>query len=466
MYAAVIGVYLVIIIGIGVYFARYNKDVEDFALAGRNLGLPVLLGTLFATYIGGATVVGWTGSFYELGVDWWWSGIGGVLGIAAAAIFLAERTRRLRQFTVPDLLALRYNNSTRYVSAVMIIIGDVAIVTVQVLAIAGIFTAFTGMDRLPAMIIGIVAFTLISLFGGMKGVAITDSLQAFLIFAGLIVGVALLFWYHGGIGVLSTQTPEGFFRPFNHTDGFGAFNMAIAVFGTTAVSQSMIFGRIFAARDEKVAKKGLLLLVPLALVGYGLVALLGWGARAVLGDGVVPDDVFATLVIELMPTVVGALLLATVVAALVTTTNSILLSASVNVTRDLYRQLINTDASPVALRKVGQLAVIALALASFTLAVAMPDIVTAIVFAYTMYAAALLVPLYAGYLWRGATPAAGTVTVVIGGGTALAWYLFDEPFGLPAMVPALALSLASIVVVSALTAKPTQDQLDVVFDRR
>ncbi|HLS15543.1 MAG TPA: sodium:solute symporter, partial [Beutenbergiaceae bacterium] len=96
MYAAVIGVYLVIIIGIGVYFTRYNKDVEDFALAGRNLGLPVLLGTLFATYIGGATVVGWTGSFYELGVDWWWSGLGGVLGIAAAAIFLAERTRRLR----------------------------------------------------------------------------------------------------------------------------------------------------------------------------------------------------------------------------------------------------------------------------------------------------------------------------------------------------------------------------------
>ncbi|NDL58886.1 sodium:solute symporter family protein [Phytoactinopolyspora mesophila] len=463
MYVATITIYLVIIVAIGVYFRRYISGVEDFALAGRSLGLPVLVGTLFASYIGGATVVGWTGSFYAMGAAWWFSGIGGVLGIVFATVVMAERSRKLRQFTVPDLLAIRYDNSTRYVSAVMIIIGDIAIVTVQILAIAGILTTFTDLTRVPAMVIGVVAFTLISLFGGMKGVAFTDSLQALLIFGGLLAGVILLFNNHGGFGILGADTPDGYFQPFTNTDGLGAFNMAIAVFGTTAVSQAIIFNRVFSARDERVAKKALTLLIPLALAGYCMVALLGWGGQAVLGPDVLPDDVFATVVTELMPAVVGALLLATVAAAIVTSTNSILLSASINLTRDLYRQLIRRDASTIELRKVGQAAVVVFALLSFGLAVAMPDIVTAVVFAYTMYAAALLVPLYAGYLWRGATAAAGTASVVTGGGTALIWYQLDDPLGLPPMVPALVLSLAVMVVVSAFTRKPSEQQLS-VFD--
>ncbi|AYY12195.1 sodium:solute symporter family protein [Actinobacteria bacterium YIM 96077] len=462
MYITMISVYLVIILAIGISFRRFISGVEDFALAGRNLGLPVLIGTLFATYIGGATVVGWTGSFYDLGIDWWFTGLGALLGIVLATVVMAERSRKLRQYTVPDLLALRYDNTTRYVSAAMIIVGDIAVVTVQILAIAGILVTFTDLDRTPAMVIGVVSFTLISLFGGMKGVAFTDSIQAILIFGGLLTGVILLFQTNGGVGSAADGLPDGFLRPFTDTDGLGAFNMAIAALGTTAVSQAIIFSRIFSARDERVAKKAMVLLVPMALVGYGLVALLGWGGRAILGPDVVPDDVFAAVVTDLMPVAIGGLLLATVVAAIVTSTNSILLSASINLTRDFYRQLMHRETSDVELRKVGQLAVVVFAVLAFTLAVAMPDIVTAVVFAYTMYAAALLVPLYAGYLWRGATAAAGTSAVVGGGGTALIWYILDQPFDLPPMVPALAVSLALIFGVSAFTRKPTEQQLAVL----
>ncbi|WP_078593794.1 sodium:solute symporter family protein [Evansella clarkii] len=450
MYSIMILLYLVVVVAIGVFFKTKVKNMEDFALAGRNLNTPVLLGTLFATYIGGATVVGWTGSFYSLGIDWWFSGVGALLGIVAAT-FLAEKFRDSEQFTVPDMLALRYNNSTRFVSSFMIIIGDIAIVTVQILAMTGILVSFTDIDRMPAMIISIISFTLISLFGGMKGVAFTDTLQAVLILAGLIAGVGFVFNLGGGPGEVFGGLPEGYFTPLTDVTVLGAIGMAIAAFGTTAVSQSMIFSRVFSAKDSKTAKRGLVLLIPLSLIGYGLVALVGFSGRSLLGGDITPDEVFATVITNLMPPFIGGVLIAVIIAAIVTSTNSILLSSSINLTRDFYQQLVKRELTSKEMMRAGQLSVVVFAALAFTLAVLMPDIVTAIVFAYTMYSASLLVPLYAGYLWKGATAAAGTSGVIGGGGTALLWYLLNEPFGIPSMIPAIIVSLALVIGVSKFT---------------
>jgi solute:Na+ symporter, SSS family len=162
-----------------------------------------------------------------------------------------------------------------------------------------------------------------------------------------------------------------------------------------------------------------------------------------------------------MPVAVGGLLLAVIIAAIVTSTNSFLLSASINLTRDFYKQLTKRNVSSVELMNVGRVAILVFTAISFVLAVLMPDIVTAIVFAYTMYSAGLLVPLYGGYLWKRATAAGGMSSIIGGGGTALLWYVLQEPFGLPPMVPALFVSLALMIIVSLLTKKPTEEQLRV-----
>jgi SSS family solute:Na+ symporter len=463
VYLAIFIIYLIFITAIGVYYKRYNEGVEDFAVAGRNLGVFVLVGTLFSTTMGGATVVGWTGSFYEMGIDWWFSGIGSLLGITAATFILAERFRNLEAYTVPDMLALRYDKRSRYLSSIMIIIGDIAITTVQVLSITGILVVFMGMEELPAMIIGVLAFTIITLFGGMKGIAITDTIQAFLIFFGLLVGVLALFHVGGGINNIAQVLPDDYFNVFSSTDGLGAFNMMVAAFGTTAVSQSILFGRVFAAKDGKSAKKALIWLIPIVFLGYLFTALMGYAGRAILGAGVIPDQVFPTIVESLLPPAIGAVLLVVVIAALVTTTNSIILSTSVNITMDFYKQFKKGEVSNKKLQKVSQIAVIIVALLSFLLAFLMANIVDAIVFAYTMYAAGLLIPMYVGYLSKKVTATAGMMSIMGGGGTALLWYILNQPFGLPPMIPALIVSIVLIVVVSFFTEKPAKEQLR-VFD--
>lgn len=93
--------YLAAVLAVGVYFVRQVKGagVEQYALAGRSLGLTLLFGSLAATYIGGATVVGWTGSFYEMGFDWWFSALGALGGIVLATVVLARRARKLEAAT-------------------------------------------------------------------------------------------------------------------------------------------------------------------------------------------------------------------------------------------------------------------------------------------------------------------------------------------------------------------------------
>lgn len=454
-------VYLTFIVGIGVYVKRYVDGVEDFALAGRKMSLPILVGTLSATLVGGATVVGWTGSFYLMGVDWWFSGIGALLGILFATFF-SGKFRRLEQFTVPDLLAIRYDNRSRYVSGAMIIIGDIAVITVQILAMTGILVTFIGIDKMIAMILSVIAFTLITFFSGMKGVAITDSIQAILIFGGLIVGVGVLY-YKSGTTTIFQSLPPDYLSFFSSKNSLGAFNLFIATFGTTAVSQSVIFSRVFSARDSQTAKKGLLWLIPLAFIGYLCAALLGFAGRAILGSDVAPDQVFAVLVTSVLPIFIGGLLLTVVIAAIVTTTNSILLSASINFTRDFYQQIKKDNVTSKELKRVSQISILIISIISFLLAFLMPGIVAAIVFAYTMYTAGLLVPLYTGYLWKGATATAGMVSIIAGGGTALIWYIFKDPFGLPPLVPSIVISLFIIIVFSQFTKKPSKEQLK-VFD--
>src|SRR5690625_5139438 len=130
---------------------------------------------------------------------------------------------------------------------------------------------------------------------------------------------------------------------------------------------------------------------------------------------------------------------------------------------DFYKQFKKGEGSNKKLQKVSQIAVIIFALLSFLLSFLMSNIVDAIVFAYTMYAAGLLITMYVGYLSKKVTATAGMMSIMGGGGTALLWYILNQPFGLPPMIPALIISIVLIVVVSFFTEKPAKEQLR-VFD--
>lgn len=461
-----ISIYVLIVMLIGIYCGKYVKTLDDFALAGRSLSTPVLVGTLVASIIGGATVVGWSGGFYSNGVDWWWGEVGTILGLLLAAIFMAERSRRTEQYTIPDMLRMRFDGKTATIGSAMIILGDIALTCVQIMAIGGILSSFLGFSVQTSMIIGTAIFIAIAFFGGMVGVAITDAIQAVLIIIGLIVGSASIINFGGGWDAVVAKLPTDFFKLTSHMKLSDGIALALSTTGTVAVWQSIIFSRIFAAKSPKVAKRSVYLMIPTQFICKFCVFLIGMGALAIFGTGIESASVFATVVLKAANPTIAMILIAVVVGALLTTTNSILLSISVNITRDFYQRYIlknMEDISSSALVKVGRLTVLGIGILACLMALLMPNIVTAITFTYTMYSAALLIPVYGGFLWKRANTTGGFMGILFGGGVALIWHLAGKPFGLNPMLPAALASAIAFILGSYMTAPPSEEQLK-VFD--
>jgi len=300
--------------------------------------------------------------------------------------------------------------------------------------------------------------------------------QAVFIGAGLLIGAVLAVNYAGGLSGIVAAVPENYFTPFAHVSPLGALGNAIGVFGTVAVWQSIIFSRTFAAKDAKTAKQGVLFLIPTSAFAYTCVALIGWSARAIFGPGVAPAGVFAKLMTEVFPPFIAFLLLAVVISAIMTTANSVLLSVGVNFTRDLYQKTFRPQAADKELLTVNRYTVLAIGGVALVIALSMANIITAIMFTYTMYAAALLVPVYGGYLWRRATSTGAFLSCISGASVVLFYQYVVNPMSasaatgifrvlktMPAMLPALGLSLAIFVIASLLTPPPSDSQLE-VFD--
>lgn len=104
IYLIAVIVYLLIMAGLGVYFAKNSiHDSDDFMVAGRSLPLFVVIGTLLATFVGSGTVVGGASFIYQYGP---FAAIfnlsGGIVG-AVILYFIADKVRNHEMYTVRNL---------------------------------------------------------------------------------------------------------------------------------------------------------------------------------------------------------------------------------------------------------------------------------------------------------------------------------------------------------------------------
>ena len=124
--------YLALLVGLGIYMGKKKiKDSDDFLTAGRSLPLPVLIGTLLATWVGGGTVTGTANFIYSRGPI---AGALHLIGPPAGIIvlyFLASKIRTAEKYTIPQIIEVRYGSLARTISAICIILAYVGIVSNQ-----------------------------------------------------------------------------------------------------------------------------------------------------------------------------------------------------------------------------------------------------------------------------------------------------------------------------------------------
>src|SRR3970282_2171370 len=144
MFLAAVVVYLTFLAIVGFARSRKVQTGDDFLLAGRSLPARVLVFTLLATWIGSGSLFGGAGLGYRAGFPALWQSAGAWVGIALI-YFIAPRVRRIAQYTVPDILELRYGPAARVLGTITIVLAYTTIAAYQ----------FRGGGRLLNLVSGI-----------------------------------------------------------------------------------------------------------------------------------------------------------------------------------------------------------------------------------------------------------------------------------------------------------------------
>ena len=455
----IIVAYLVVIAIVGLAGTKLIRGTDDFMLAGRRLGPFMVLTGLTATHIGGGAVMGVSEDSYVFGISGIAYSVGTALGLILLGVLSAKQLRNLSLRTITDYLALRYDSKwVRGLSAGLSIVAVTGIVAAQVNAAGGAL-AILGIDPTIGAVVAVVLFIAYTVFAGMWGVALTDAAQIMIVVIG--VPIASLLGLRAAGGFEGLRVFAQISGDVVASDYFSPVGMGVgAMLGiiTPVIMYDLIgqdfYQRLFSARSAAVARgsaigAGLLLL---AFAFFPVVG--GMSARVLFPDLENTSSALPTLISEVLPVGIAAVIVAAILAAVMSTADSLLIAGSTHVTNDFYQEIMGRDPqgdSPRTLR-VARVWTLLLGIAALVFALTVPGIITVLSLAYTMYASGVFVPVMGGLLWKRATREGALAAIIAGsaGGLAGVFGLLDYG-GVPEVVVGGACSLIAFVIVSLLT---------------
>jgi len=464
-YLIVILIYLIFLVLFGLYFAFKVKKKDDFLVAGRNLTAPILVGTLLATWIGSGDIFSVADLSYNHGYSSLIGSAGGWLGIIIV-FFIAGRVRDFGQYTVPDILEVRYNKWARILATITTIIAYVTIVSYQFRGGGWILNIISeGRISVDVAMIIIACFVIFyTVFAGMLSVAYLDIINGILILASVFISIPFLIHNAGGIDtIVKNVTPRE-----NFILGNMSFVQAIGYFVPTfllALGNGNMYQRFFSAKDAKEAKKSVIGWVTgVILIGVALQTLAVIGSSMFKGLEVEESGKIILLVAHRgLPVVIGCFLLPAIVAIVISTANSFLLVPATNVARDIFQRFIKPDTSDKQMIFISRLFVVILGIISYALINFYPRVLDAAYAAYTVYGTGLTPALMATFFWKRATPKGGVVSISAGMIVTVIWEIARKvlgyfPLGMPAIYPALVFSIVLLILVSLLDNKPPKEK--------
>lgn len=451
-YFWMIFLYLVAIVSYGLYIARKKvRTTDDFVTSGRNLPLWILVGTLIATWYGGGGITGTANLVYTKGP---WAGLLFEFASPLAIViiyFLAAKIRTNKNVTIPELFQEKYGSAARILGVIFIVMAYIGICSYQFKGAGYVLNLTTGIPVELGTMIAAACIILLSVTGGLLTVAYTDAMSAIFIFISLIVSVPFLLYTAGGFSGLLSQIPQekltllGGYRPLD-TLGY-----VLAMLFLTLGDQNL-FTRFSAAIDEKVAKKSALGFIIGSIILSCLNVFVATVAIPYL-PGIKPDTAFLMVSMKMLPFVLGSCLLSAAIAFMVTTGDSFLLSSATNIFNDIIKPYVKKDLSEKQGFIVIRLLIVFLGIFAYVLIMQFPDILSVMMYAYTIYGAAITPALIAALCWKDVTPAGGTASMIVGGVTTLVWEIglktkFDNLNSSFVAIPA---AIITLVLISLLT---------------
>ncbi|HEF6139873.1 TPA: sodium/proline symporter PutP [Campylobacter coli] len=460
--------YAALMLYIGFYFYRQNKNTEDYFLGGRSLGPVVSALSAGASDMSGWLLMGLPGALYASGLIESYIAIGLSIGALLNWSFVAKRLRIYtsviaNSITIPDYFETRFDDDKhilRIVCAIVILIFFTFYVSSGLVGGAKLFEATFGIRYEYALTTGTLIIVAYTFLGGYKAVCWTDLLQGLLMMGALIVVPAVMLYHLGGFGEAMAVIEEIKPNALSMGEGIGALSIVSALaWGLGYFGQPHILVRFMSIRSTKdipaATFVGISWMV-ISLIGACFIGLLGIAYvhkfELTLQD---PEKIFIVMSQLLFNPWIAGILLSAILAAIMSTASSQLLVSSSTIAEDFYKRIFNKEASNKTVMNLGRIGVLLVALVAFVISTDKESSVLSIVaYAWAGFGASFGSVMLFSLFWSRMTRIGAILGMITGAVMVVLWknYL-AELFNFPIyeIVPGFVAASAVIIIASLLT---------------
>lgn len=492
IYAVIFALYLLLMVGIGLYFFFKNKNVSDYVLGGRSLNPWVAAMSAQASDMSGWLLLGLPGTAYVLfggTTEAIWTAVGLAIGTYLNWLIVAKRLRKYTKvagdsITIPEFFANRFRDTSgiiKGVSAVFIVIFFTFYTASMFSASAKLFKNVFGLSYEVALLLGVVIIIAYTFLGGFLAVCWTDMIQGMLMFVTLVITPVVCLVRLGGMDAVSAAVADmGIsFNILPYLDN-GALNVALLVsslaWGLGYFGQPHILPRFMAIRSAKEIQPARIIATIWVVITLAAAVIVGVLGHLLLPDLADPESVFMTMTTTLYPAVIAGIMLTAILAAIMSTADSQLLVASSSITTDIYRGLINKNASEKSVLWISRIAVMVVSIVAAALVfVENPaegtilfkineSVFKLVAFAWAGFGSAFGPAVLFALFWKRMTKWGALAGILVGGITSCIWWLLSGGiFDLYEIIPGFIFSAIAIVVVSLAT--KVEKEIEEEFDK-
>ena len=468
-------VYLVFMVGIGVYFFLRSKSggEKGYFLGGRQMGPWVSALSAGASDMSAWVLMGLPASIYAAGLGQAWIAIGLAIGYTVSWLVEAPRLRKYSiaandSITIPQYLTNRFLSKSRalqIICAVIFLVAYTIYAASSIKACGTLFNTVLGIDATVAMYIAAVIIICYTFLGGFSAVCWTDFFQGLLMLGALLIApiFALAIINAEGAAVSMGQLPDNYWNLFtNWKDVLSGLGWGLGYFG-----MPHIIIRFMSLRSDKDLRKSAKIGITWTLLILTFSVAAGVIGHIFLGEIEDSSVVFITMVRKIFPALISGLLLSAILAAAMSTADSQLLASASAFASDVYKPVIRKDkATETEMMWAGRYVVLAISVIAVMIASnpSSGTIMGLVENAWGVFGAAFGPAILLSLFWRRFNFAGAVAGILTGAAVDILWLAFLKDFGLYEIIPGFLASLVVAIVVSLATKAPS-GEVTAVFDK-
>lgn len=403
--------YFLMMVGIGIYSGRKIGSTRDYMVAGNKGTVWQITGSLLATIIGSTAILGSSDLAFSQGWAAAWLLLSAAAGLLLL-VFVAPLVKRYGKYTLPQLIGDQYGKGAQFIASLVIPVAWIGVIAAQVIGGAKVMNSFLGWSYSSSVwVIGLL-FIFYTVTGGQVSVIKTDLVQSFIIIIGVVAIAGYLFF-----GADNDHLPMTHLHfPFN--DAFRPFDLFVLflTYSTTFLVGPDIYTRLFCAKNERIARKSVLISALVMIPFAFIITYLGvFSAHRFPGFNFREGSSLISVMNNILPEWGIGLLVAAILSAVMSSAATTLMTSSVILANTIRKDLDTASAIGTT-----RLIIAVTGILSIGMSLWVTSIVQALLIALTFFSGAFIIPVLAGLFGFRNKALQSNLAILLGGLIALA----------------------------------------------